>query len=99
MAHRPVATPWSRDGVPSPDDEGVLVALADLQRHLDVLGEDLVAADRVLAGWQGHARDRFRHHLRRDLHGLAEVLDRLRRADVDVRDLLDRTSVPGATLW
>ncbi len=99
MAHRLVATPWSRDGVPSPDGQGVLLALADLQRHLDVLGDDLVAADRAMSGWQGHARDRFQHHLRRDLRGLSEVLDRLRRADVDVRDLLDRTSVPRAMPW
>ncbi len=99
MAHRPVATPWSLDGVPSPDGHAVLVALADLQRHLDVLGDDLVAADRALSGWQGHARDDFRHHLRRDLQGLSAVLDRLRHADLAVRDLLDRTSVPRAMPW
>lgn len=97
MPDLPVSTPWSRDDGPATDGEGLLAELADLQRHLDVLGDDLVAADRALIGWQGHARDAFRQHLRLDLHALGNVLADLRRADVDLRDLLDRTS--GATPW
>lgn len=99
VTNLPVAPPWPPDGGSATDPTSVLAGLAELQRHLDVLGDDLVAADRVLDGWQGHARDRFHHHLRRDLQALEHVLAHLRRADLDVRDLLDRTSGPGATPW
>lgn len=93
----PIAAGWRPDRPSTGGD--LLVALADLQRHLDVLGEDLVAADRALAGWQGRAQQRFRHRLGGELHALAWVLAELRRVGVDVHDLLDRSPRGGGAGW
>lgn len=64
----------------------LLPALSDLQRHLEVLGDDLAAADRTLVAWQGRARDRFHHHVVVDLAHLADLLDDLRRVRLDLAD-------------
>lgn len=66
----------------------VLADLADLQRHLDALGSDLVAADRVLDGWQGRARDHFRAGLAAELTGLARLQDDLHAVGASIGDIL-----------
>lgn len=81
------------------DGARLLPALADLQRQLDVLGDDLAAADRALVRWEGRARERFRHHVVDDLARLAGLVDDLRRERavlVDVDPVTDPVVDPGS---
>lgn len=94
----PRAEPGGHHGAATAPGRSILAALSDLQRHLDLLGHDLLAADRALVAWQGLSRDRFRTELARDLQTLARVVDDLRRSEVDLHDLLIEVAVPGGAV-